>query len=142
MTDQVCPICEEGRLQRQHDRVAVEHMGHKGVITNQYSICDTCGSEQADVIDVRENKRAMIAFKKQAQGLLTGQQVREMRKNWGLNQADAAKVFGGGPVAFSKYESDDVVQSEAMDRLLRLARDLPDALDKLLRDAGVVAKAS
>ncbi len=142
MTDQLCPVCEEGHLQHQHEMVAVEHIGHKGVISNQYSICDTCGSEQADAADVRANKRAMIAFKKQAQGLLTGLQVREMRKNWGLNQADAAKVFGGGPVAFSKYESDDVVQSEAMDRLLRLARDLPDALNKLLKDAGVVAKAS
>lgn len=46
-------------------------------------------------------------------------------------------MFGGGPVAFSKYESDDVMQSDAMDKLLRLAAEVPAALDKLMSDAGV-----
>jgi len=31
-----------------------------------------------------------------------------------LSQSVAAQVFGGGPVAFSKYENDDVSQSEPM----------------------------
>jgi HTH-type transcriptional regulator/antitoxin MqsA len=79
----------------------------------------------------------MIAFKKQVQGLLTGNELQVLRKRWGLKQADAAKVFGGGPVAFSKYESDDVMQSDAMDKLLRLAAEVPAALDKLMSDAGV-----
>ena len=82
----------------------------------------------------------MVAFKKQVQGLLTGSQVRELRKRWGLSQDEAAKVFGGGPVAFSKYEADDVMQSDAMDKLLRMADDIPVALSKLMANAGVQGK--
>lgn len=137
MTNQLCPICDAGSLHAHTEQVDVEHMGQIGTIPSQYSVCDVCGSEQAGAADARFNKRAMIGFKKRVQGLLTGTEVRVMRKRWQLNQADAAKVFGGGAVAFSKYESDDVMQSEAMDKLLRLANDVPAALDKLMANAGV-----
>lgn len=137
MNSKTCPICEMGQLTPHTDKIMVEHLGQQGQIESQYAVCDCCGSEQAGAAETRFNKRAMIAFKKQVQGLLTGFELESLRKHWGLTQAEAAKVFGGGPVAFSKYESDDVMQSDAMDRLLRLAAVLPAALDKLLADAGV-----
>lgn len=37
-----------------------------------------------------------------------------------MTQGLAAELFGGGKVAFSRYESDDITQSTAMDSLLRL----------------------
>lgn len=140
MATKICPICEEGHLSTEQEMIHVEHMGNDGKIVSQFSTCDACGSEQATAADARVNKRAMIAFKKRVQGLLTGMEVRELRKGWNFSQEDAAKVFGGGPVAFSKYESDDVMQSEAMDRLIRIARDVPASLDKLMADAGVKRK--
>ncbi|MFH0223189.1 type II toxin-antitoxin system MqsA family antitoxin [Vibrio furnissii] len=137
MNIQTCPICEMGQLTLHTERITVEHLGQQGQIESQYAVCDCCGSEQTGTAEARFNKRAMIAFKKQVQGLLTGNELQVLRKRWGLKQADAAKVFGGGPVAFSKYESDDVMQSDAMDKLLRLAAEVPAALDKLMLDAGV-----
>lgn len=137
MNSQTCPICEMGQLTPHTERVTVEHLGQQGQIDSQYAVCDCCGSEQAGTAETRFNKRSMIAFKKQVQGLLTGNELQVLRKSWGLKQADAAKVFGGGPVAFSKYEADDVMQSEAMDKLLRLAAEVPAALDKLISNAGV-----
>ena len=137
MTDQLCLICEEGHIHSQIEQVKVEHLGQTGLIESHYSICDMCGSEQATTADARFNKRAMIAFKKQVQDLLTGDQVRKLRKQWGLNQEQAAKVFGGGPVAFSKYETDDVMQAESMDKLIRLASAIPAAFNKLVEDAGI-----
>lgn len=135
-TDKICPICGEGQL---HDRVIMEdteYHGQKGQTPLHFWACDTCGSEQADAEQTRKNKRAMIAFRKKVDGLFTGAEVRALRERLGITQADASKVFGGGPVAFSKYESDDVSQSEAMDKLLRLAAEVPLAFEKLLRDAG------
>lgn len=129
--EQICPICGEGHL---HERVVqemTEYKGHTGETALHFSECDACGSEQADAAQTRANKRAMIAFKKQVDGLLTGAEVRAVRERLGINQAEAARVFGGGPVAFSKYENDDVMQSEAMDKLLRLAADVPEAFLRL-----------
>lgn len=68
-------------------------------------------------------------------GLLTGAQIRTLRESLGLTQAQAARIFGGGPVAFSKYEHDDVTQSDAMDKLLRVANAVPEALAHLERAA-------
>ena len=78
----------------------------------------------------------MLAFKKEVDGLLTGQEIKALRKRYNLTQAQAASIFGGGPVAFSKYESDDVMQSEPMDNLLRVASQIPDAVAWLAQRAG------
>lgn len=136
-SNNLCAICGEGHL---HPHVGKNHVEYKGQLAEldlHYSLCDACGSEQSDAGQLRTNKRAMAAFKKRVDGLLTGAEVRALREKLGLNQAEAAQVFGGGPVAFSKYESDDVAQSEAMDKLLRLAVELPAAFEMLVRRAGL-----
>lgn len=132
-----CPICGEGRLHDQVVQEMSEYREHTGQTPLYFSVCDTCGSEQANADQVRANKRAMIAFKKQVDGLLTGAEVRAVRERLGLSQAEAARIFGGGPVAFSKYENDDVMQSEAMDKLLRLASAVPEAFARLKGGAGL-----
>jgi HTH-type transcriptional regulator/antitoxin MqsA len=132
-----CPVCGEGVLQPHVGKNAVEYKGVHQEIDLHFSVCDACGSEQADPAQLRENKRAMVAFKKEVDGLLSGEEVCALRKRLGLTQAEAAQVFGGGPVAFSKYESNDVAQSDAMDRLLRLADALPGAFGLLARRAGL-----
>lgn len=137
MSVKLCPICEAGYLHSEIEKIDVEYMGVAAARDSHYSVCDACGSEQATAEDARFNKRDMIAFKKSVHGLLTGAEVKILRKKWRLNQEQAAKVFGGGPVAFSKYEADDVMQSESMDKLLRLAASMPGVLDRLKADAGL-----
>ncbi len=132
-----CPICGEGHLSEMTGSNPVEYGGRTTELPLLYSVCDVCGSEQAGAAQTRANKRAMIAFRKQVDGLLTGAEVRALRERLGLNQAQAALVFGGGPVAFSKYENDDVAQSDAMDRLLRVAAEVPGALGCLAAHVGV-----
>lgn len=133
----LCPLCEEGHLLQRIDQEEVEYKNHKGFTALYYSECDVCGSEQADAIQTRNNKRAMLAFKKAVDKLLTGAQIKALRLRLGISQAQAAAMFGGGPVAFSKYENDDVMQSEAMDKLLRLAADVPAASKYLAQKAGI-----
>lgn len=135
--DSICPICGEGLLEARVDKNPVEYKGHSVELDVQYSVCDSCGSEQADAVQTRQNKRAMLAFKKTVDSLLTGAEIRLLRSRLGISQSQAAAIFGGGPVAFSKYESDDVAQSEAMDKLLRLADALPVAFKFLAQSAGV-----
>lgn len=133
----ICPICGEGHLEHRVEKNSVEYSGQKALLDSQYSICDHCGSEQASPIQTRNNKRAMMAFKKRVDGLLTGAELKALRQRMGINQGEAAVIFGGGPVAFSKYESDDVMQSEAMDKLLRVAGEFPDVLRSLAQKAGI-----
>ena len=132
----ICPICESGQL---HEKTELEETTYKGVTAQTplyYSICDACGSEQGNAAQSRKNKQAMLSFKKQVDGFLSGEEIRELRQHWGITQGQAAKIFGGGPVAFSKYEADDVMQSEPMDKLLRAARALPQTFLWLAQQAG------
>jgi len=133
----ICPICGEGHLKDHVIKNAVEYKEQSAELDTLFSTCDVCGSEQSNAVQLRANKRAMIAFKKQVDGLLTGTQVRDLRERLGISQAEAAQIFGGGPVAFSKYESDDVSQSGAMDKLLRLADNIPQVFAHLTKEAGV-----
>lgn len=123
----VCSVCEEGSLHIQVETNLVEYKSQKKELPLHYSECDCCGSDITTPEQSRKNKRLMTEFKKQVDGLLTGKELKEIRLGLGLTQADAAKIFGGGPVAFSKYEADDVAQSEAMDKLLRVAQAVPEA---------------
>lgn len=67
-------------------------------------------------------------------GLLTGAQIHEIRERLGINQREAAVLFGGGPNSFNKYESGEVLQSFAMDRLIRIAGLLGQRAVAFLRD--------
>jgi HTH-type transcriptional regulator/antitoxin MqsA len=136
MESKVCPICEEGVLTTREGCNETDYKGVKGSVRFFYEECDVCGSGQVDASLSLKNKRLMIAFRKQVDGLLTGKEVRALRERLKLKQSEAARVFGGGPTAFSKYESDDVAQSAAMDKLLRVADALPEAFGHLRKLAG------
>jgi HTH-type transcriptional regulator/antitoxin MqsA len=56
--------------------------------------------------------------------------IRAIREVCGLSQQDAARVFGGGPKAFEKYESGEVTPSSSMARLLLLAAKHPELFKK------------
>lgn len=133
----MCDLCGEGTLEEKQGVNTVTYKNVSRELTNTYCECDTCGVEVTMPEQTRDNKRRMVAFKKEVDGLLTGTEVRELRERLGLKQAEAVKVFGGGAVAFSKYEKDDVTQSEAMDKLLRLAGDVPEAFARLCQNAQV-----
>lgn len=130
-TETLCPICAEGYLHSHVEKNLVEYNGIKKELDSHFSVCDGCGSETALPEQTRLNKRLMVAFKKEVDGLLTGQEVRRLREQLKISQSRAAQIFGGGPVAFSKYESDDVTQSEAMDKLLRLCIEVPGVFEHL-----------
>jgi HTH-type transcriptional regulator/antitoxin MqsA len=134
---EICPICGEGHLEQLVDKNPVEYKGHTTELNSHYSICDSCGCEQASARELRDNKRAMLAFKKEVDGLLTGEEIRKIRSFLGITQNEAATIFGGGTVAFSKYENNDVVQSASMDRLLRVANEVPEAFNVLVKKVGI-----
>ena len=136
---ELCPICGEGHVTASVQMVEYEYKGHRAELPSHYKQCDTCTSDFAGMAESKQNKRIVMAFRKQVEGLLTGDEITALRKQYQLTQAQAAKLFGGGPVAFSKYENDDVAQSESMDTLLRLIRRSPAAFWALVEEKGLQA---
>lgn len=126
-TQELCPLCGEGHVTTHSEMVESEYKGRKEMLPLIFKACDACGSDFAGAAESKLNKRALMAWRKQVDGLLTGEEITALRKHYKMTQGQAASLFGGGPIAFSKYENDDVAQSEAMDTLLRLVRQSKEA---------------
>ena len=139
-TQELCPICGEGHVSAQVQEVESDYKGHKAMLPLHYKLCNVCTSDFAGAPESKLNKRALMAFRKRVDGLLTGAEITALRKQYQMTQGQAARLFGGGPVAFSKYENDDVAQSEPMDTLLRLVRRSVDAFWQLVEEKGMTAE--
>lgn len=115
-----CKVCGEGILTQQN---RIREIPYKDTILNVKEVlfeCEECGAQPSTTSLMRDHRRAITAAKKQYDELLSGQEIRKIRDDLGIDQSEAHQLFGGGPTAFSKYENNDVMQSESMDTLLRL----------------------
>lgn len=142
----LCPLCAAGQLiEHTHERQE-EIDGHAIVISGLlHSLCTHCGEYITTPNQSRHNKRVLIEARQRAVEArdhaerLTPSDILRIRKKLGVTQVQAARVFGGGQNAFSKYENAEVAPSEGMEKLLRLADSLPEAANWLLRRAGLPA---
>jgi HTH-type transcriptional regulator/antitoxin MqsA len=83
--------------------------------------------------DMQISDRALNVLKARVENLLTPEEVRRIRKKLRLTQAEAGTLIGGGPRAFQKYESGDLLTSRAISSALALLDHNPAALDLLRR---------
>ena len=138
-----CPACGSNRLGFTSQPETVDFKGlHVHVQDVLSTMCANCGytfatpeQHDANVAAARAAHVNQRAAAKEAKGLLSGMQLRAMREALGLSQREAAELFGGGPVAFSKYENENVTQSVAMDRLVRVIHHMGKFGVQTLRDA-------
>ena len=105
------------------------YKGQEFTLTDtKYSVCRECGFDVVLPRQKRQNDARIRDEHRRISGLLTGPQIRDIRKRLGLSQIEAARLMGGGVNAFSKYERGEVTQSIAMNHLLRVLDAQPDAL--------------
>ncbi|MCF6262973.1 MAG: type II toxin-antitoxin system MqsA family antitoxin [Xanthomonadales bacterium] len=136
-----CPVCEEGRLTESTFADDFKH-GKKTLHIDglECYLCNNCGADPVFPEQIRRNHLSIADSKRVEDDLLTGAKIKEIRNQLGLSQSDAARIFGGGDNAFSKYERGDVIQSKAMDKLLRLTAKHQVNLLELCSFAGMPVK--
>jgi HTH-type transcriptional regulator/antitoxin MqsA len=99
-----------------------------------YSVCNNCDREFVSKPQIIQNELALRAVKKTFDGLLSSEEIVRAREELSLTQEQAARVFGGGRNAFSKYERGEVSQSVAMDKLIRICLNHRDIFNELARE--------
>ena len=132
-----CPFCGKEAVQQRSEMRETEYKGHRAQLPLHYLVCEACGADFGSAHEAKLTRRATLAWRKQIDGLLPGCDIAALRKRYGLTQAQATTLFGGGSVAFSKYENDEVMQSDAMDALLRLVADDARAFETLVHEKGM-----
>ena len=125
-----CPMCQTPNpWESKYADETYVYKGQEFSLSNtEYSVCSECGFDVVLPDQKRRNEARVRDEHRRMDGLLTGQQIKTIRKGLGLSQADAARLMGGGANAFSKYERGEVTQSVAMNQLLRVLAHAPDAL--------------
>jgi HTH-type transcriptional regulator/antitoxin MqsA len=78
--------------------------------------------------------RTLLELRAEVHGVLKPDEVRAIRLRLKLSQRKAGELLGGGPRAFQKYESGEVLVSKPMAQLLRLLERDPRRLKELARD--------
>ena len=84
--------------------------------------------------DARSTDDALREMKAEIANLPGPDEVRRIRTRLKLSQRRAGELLGGGPRAFQKYESGEVVVSRPMASLLRLLDHDPSLLETLAAD--------
>lgn len=132
MNNQKCPICNDGTLNIQQKKNGLKAKNTPLKINELDVSCTSCGDDVLKHIHSKTNKHITRDIYAQINGLLTSAEVRKIRKQLNLTQKDAARLCGGGPNAFSRYERGKATPLRSTSNLLRLLSRHPEEIEFLM----------
>lgn len=128
-----CPACGASELIQTTRDFPYTYKGKSTVIPSVTGdFCPACGES---VLTLEESERvsaAMLDFNKQVNSSLADPFfIMRVRKKLKLDQKEAAKLFGGGDNAFSRYETGKTKPPLALLKLLALLEKHPELLNEV-----------
>jgi HTH-type transcriptional regulator/antitoxin MqsA len=129
-----CKLCKSEDVSDYVEEEEITYKGSTLQVSIVYSLCNNCDREFISKPQILQNEAALRAAKKDFDGLLSSEEIIRARRTLSLTQEQAARVFGGGRNAFSKYERGEVSQSVAMDKLIRICLNHREVFHELARD--------
>lgn len=132
-----CPTCRSTDLEIVSYPSEFRPHGKLVVVDMLASRCASCGTEFTRAAQHTENLARMKARKAQYSDLLLGEEIFALRRRYGITQQAAAKIFGKGKIAFSRYENETSYPDASTTKLLKLAIAKPDVMKSLADEAGV-----
>lgn len=126
-----CLNCGKGNLRHAVKDVPYEYKGHASVVPQIAGWhCPQCREVE---FDAGEGERFAEAIKQIAAEIdaLEAAELARIRKKLKLTQVEAARITGGGPNAFSRYETGKARPLPAVTNLFRLLDRHPELLSEL-----------
>lgn len=128
-----CPSCGMGNLAADVRDMPYTYKGESTIIEAVAGCyCDACGESVLDAAESARVGAAMLAFNKEVNASsIDPAFIANVRKKLALDQREAAKIFGGGINAFSRYENGKTRPPLALIKLLKVLDRHPDLLDEI-----------
>lgn len=128
-----CPVCGEAALVRDTRDLPYAYKGESTVIPEVTGdFCPACGESIFDAAESLRINAAMLEFNKQVNATIVDPAfIASVRKKLALDQREAAKIFGGGVNAFSRYENGKTRPPLALVKLLKILDHHPDLLEEV-----------
>lgn len=137
LTPHRCPACRQADMVEANREKHFYPNGEQVTVQLRISRCPACGAELIDSQQRKENLLRLKARKVHYKGLLIGEEILALRVRYGITQQNAARIFGRGKIAFSRYENEASYPDAGTTKLLKLAMEMPAVIKKLADDAGV-----
>jgi HTH-type transcriptional regulator/antitoxin MqsA len=129
-----CPITGEPMV-RGSKPMTIRYKGAEATFDMPGWYCEASGESVHTGEDMKVSDRELNRLRAKVEHLLSPEEIRRVRKRLRLTQREAGRLIGGGPNAFQKYESGEVLASRAASNLLRVLDRHPDELRNLQCDA-------
>lgn len=127
MTEPVCPATGKAMV-RGLRPMTITYKGLTSIFDMPGWYCTESGESIHTGEDMKVSDRALIRLKAKAEGVLEPSSIRQIRRKLKLTQKEAGRLIGGGPNAFQKYESGEVLASHAITSALLLLDQNPGGL--------------
>lgn len=131
VADEACPRCGAEMAERRGTLRLPVNGEEIAVPSATHLRCPSCDEVMLRFRDSKRLGEDATAIYRKRHGLLSADEIRAIRMELELTQADLARLLRLGANTVSRWESGRNVQSAAMDMLLRLIRDVPESLDYL-----------
>ncbi|MBJ7309720.1 type II toxin-antitoxin system MqsA family antitoxin [Rugamonas sp. CCM 8940] len=128
-----CPVCGAAELIHDTRHMPHTYKGERTVIAAVTGdFCPACSESILDAAESNRVMREMQAFSKQVNATIVDPGfIANVRKKLGLDQREAAEIFGGGINAFSRYENGKTKPPLALVKLFKLLDRHPDLLSEV-----------
>jgi putative zinc finger/helix-turn-helix YgiT family protein len=130
-----CPRCGTMMAERRSALKLPVNSEEVSVPAASHLRCPKCDEVVLRFADSRRLQEDAIAIYRKKHGLLSADEIRAIRERFGLTQSELANLLHLGANTISRWEAGRNVQTEAMEMLLRLIRDLPGSIEYLRRHA-------
>jgi len=131
MTKLQCPLCGEFQQEYKIKPMTYTYRNVEFVINQPALWCDACGEGIIDGKDSNIVMPLIVAEKARIDGLLTPEEIKQVRIKLKLTQKQAAVIFGGGVNAFNRYERGKLPISRPLSLLLTVLRNHPNQLKEI-----------
>src|SRR3990167_9148350 len=115
-----CPFCGKKSYYHQTKQMKLAYKSHVISIRQPGYWCDACKEGVIGGEDRKATQKELQLHRAKIDGLLSPDEVKNIREVLQLTQQRASELFGGGVNAFSRYERGETPIPRALSQLLRL----------------------
>ena len=127
-----CAVCDSEKAKKIRKKFEARYNQMPVVIEKvEMYRCESCGEEFFTPEQSRELSRRIKQYVRDKYGLLSPEQIVEIRKALGLSQSDLENLFGLGEKVVTRWETGRIIQGRAVDVALRLLQMQPNLLPRL-----------
>lgn len=131
----LCPACQNGKLDKIIKDIDLTYKKKKKVLkSKKVFICEVCDFEGLTKNTSRDIEKTLTDFRRDVDGLLSGEQLKQVREMLGLNKKNMAWLLHVNAKTVGRYENGKITQSHQVDRLYRVFYNFPAAIRMFFDD--------